>query len=69
VNGLELVSRARKLVHHARTPIVVLSATLVGAAARGFGADIFLQKSKDVTSLVETINQLLGERKERSGNI
>jgi CheY-like chemotaxis protein len=60
VNGLELVSRARKLVHRARTPIVLLSATPVGLAARKAGADVFLQKPQDVTSLVETINRLLG---------
>jgi CheY-like chemotaxis protein len=60
VNGLELVSRARKLVHRTRTPIVVLSATPVGLAARKAGADVFLQKPQDVGSLVETINRLLG---------
>ena len=59
VNGLELVSRARALVHRARTPIVVLSATPIGLAARKAGADVFLQKPQDVTSLVETINRLL----------
>ena len=46
LNGLELVSRARKLVHRARTPIIVLSATPVGAAARKAGADVFLQNLK-----------------------
>ena len=60
VNGLELVSRARNLVHRARTPIVLLSATPVGLAARKAGADVFLQKPQDVTALVETINRLLG---------
>ena len=33
VNGLELVSRARIIVHRARTPIVVLSATPIGLTA------------------------------------
>lgn len=60
VNGLELVRRARKLAHRARIPIVVLSATPVGAAAREAGADVFLQKPQDVTSLVETIDRLVG---------
>ena len=59
VNGLELVSRARALAHRARTPIVVLSATPIRLAARKAGADVFLQKPQDVTSLVETINRLL----------
>jgi len=62
INGLELVKRARRLVHHARTPIVVLSATPVGLAAREAGADVFLQKPQDMTSLVETISRLLGPR-------
>lgn len=66
MNGLELVRRARKLVHRARTPIVVLSATPVASAAREAGADVFLQKPQDVTSLVETINRLLVEREEKS---
>jgi len=64
VNGLELASRARKLVHRACIPIVVLSATPVGAAARKAGADVFLQKPQDVTELVETINGLLSTRKQ-----
>lgn len=68
VNGLELVIRAKTLVHRARTPIVVLSATPVRAAAREAGADVFLQKPQDVSSLVETISRLLGERKEEAGS-
>ena len=68
VNGLELVSRARKLVHRERTPIIVLSATPVAAAAREAGADAFLQKPQDIGSLVETITRLVGEREqERKG--
>ena len=62
VNGLELVSRAREPAHRARIPIVVLSATPIGAEARAAGADVFLQKPQDVTSLVDTISRLLGER-------
>jgi CheY-like chemotaxis protein len=64
VNGLELVRRARNLAHRDRIPIVVLSATPVGAAAREAGADVFLQKPQDVTLLVETISRLLGEREQ-----
>lgn len=44
VNGLELVQRARKLVHRARTPMALFSATPIGLAARHAGADVFLQK-------------------------
>ena len=61
INGLELVYRARKLDHRSRTPIVVLSATPVGPAARAAGADVFLQKPQDVGSLVDTITRLLSE--------
>ena len=39
VNGLELASRARGLLHRASTPIVMLSATPVGAAARKAGRE------------------------------
>ncbi|HEX7773067.1 MAG TPA: response regulator, partial [Pyrinomonadaceae bacterium] len=69
VNGLELVRQARKLAHRARIPIVVLSATPIGAEACEAGADLFLQKPQDVGSLIETISQLLGERKEKAGDI
>ncbi len=46
-------------------PIVVLSATPVGVKARDAGADVFLQKPQDVSSLVETINRLLEEVRKR----
>jgi CheY-like chemotaxis protein len=64
MNGLELVSRARKLAHCSQIPIIVLSATPVDAAAREAGADVFLQKPQDVTSLVETVTRLLTEREQ-----
>lgn len=64
VNGLELVHRARMLAHRTRTPIIVLSASPVGAAAREAGADVFLQKPQDIGSLVETITRLLSEFEE-----
>lgn len=69
VNGLELVRRARKLAHRDRIPIVVLSATPIISQAREAGADVFLQKPQDVTSLVETINRLLGERRQEGKDI
>lgn len=64
VNGLELASRARRLVHRTRTPIVVLSATPVGAEAREAGVDAFLQKPLDIGTLVETVSRLLAEREQ-----
>jgi CheY-like chemotaxis protein len=66
VNGLELVSRARKLAHRSHTPIVVLSATPVEREARQAGADVFLRKPQDVGSIVETIARLVGEHEQES---
>jgi CheY-like chemotaxis protein len=62
INGLELIRHARELDHRCATPMVVLSASPVEAAARDAGADVFLHKPQDVSSLVETINRLLEER-------
>jgi CheY-like chemotaxis protein len=42
INGIELVHRARKLRHRSTTPIIMLSATPLSAAAREAGADVFL---------------------------
>jgi CheY-like chemotaxis protein len=64
VNGLELINHARELDHRCDTPMVVLAASPVEAAAREAGADVFLQKPQDVSSLVETINRLLEEREQ-----
>ena len=68
MNGLEIVRRTRRLAHRAGTPIVVLSATPVGSAAREVGADVFLQKPQDVISLVETISHLLDEREQEGAD-
>jgi CheY-like chemotaxis protein len=62
MNGLELVRRARTLHHRLHTSIVVLSATPVESEAREAGADLFLQKPRGVSLLVESINRLLEER-------
>ena len=62
IDGLELVRRARKLVHRARTPVGILSATPVEAEAREAGADVFLRKPQDIGSLAEKISRLLRER-------
>jgi CheY-like chemotaxis protein len=61
-NGLEIITRARELDHRCAMPMVVLAASPVEAAAREAGADVFLRKPQDVTSLVETINRFLEER-------
>ena len=64
VNGLELINLARELDHRCDSPIVVLTASPVAAATREAGADVFLQKPRDLSSLVETINRLLEEREQ-----
>ena len=64
INGLELVRRARKLVHRSRTPIGVLSATPIEAEAKQAGADVFLRKPQDIGSLAERIGRLLRERRQ-----
>jgi CheY-like chemotaxis protein/tetratricopeptide (TPR) repeat protein len=61
-NGIELVRRARRLAHRSTTPIIVLSATPIEAAALKAGADQFLQKPQAVSSLVETVSAFLEER-------
>jgi DNA-binding response OmpR family regulator len=66
LNGLELINRARELDHRCDTPMVVLAASPVEAAAREAGADVFLQKPQDISSLVERINRLLEDREQDS---
>jgi len=64
IDGLELVRRARKLVHRSRTPVGILSATSIEAEAREAGADLFLRKPQDIVSLAERISRLLRERQQ-----
>jgi DNA-binding response OmpR family regulator len=64
IDGLELVRRARELVHRSRTPVGVLSATPIEAEAREAGADVFLRKPQDIGSLAERISRLLRERRQ-----
>ena len=65
-NGIELVQKVRQLAHRSSTPIVMLSATPVEAAAREAGVDVFLNKPQGVGSLIETIMPLLGESESES---
>lgn len=62
IDGLELVRRARKLVHRSRIPVGVLSATPLEAEAREAGADLFLRKPEDIGSLADRIARLLRQR-------
>lgn len=64
VNGTEIINCARELDHRCDTPMVMLAASPVEAAARDAGADVFLRKPQDVTLLVETVTRLLSEREQ-----
>jgi CheY-like chemotaxis protein len=59
VCGLELARRARALAHRRRTPLVIVSASEVGALARRAGADAFLRKPDGVRSVAATVARLL----------
>jgi CheY-like chemotaxis protein len=61
-NGIQIAQHARELTHRRQTPIVILSAALNEAAARAAGADAFLRKPEDLSSLAETITRLLASR-------
>jgi CheY-like chemotaxis protein len=60
VSGVELARAARRLEHRRQTPIIMLSAADVKAAAERAGVDVFLRKPDDISKLVETIARLLG---------
>ncbi|MBD0325675.1 MAG: response regulator [Pyrinomonadaceae bacterium] len=63
MSGVELVRRARKLVHRRETPIIMLSAVNCAKAALSAGANVFLRKPEDVLTLSENISRLLAEKK------
>ena len=65
LSGLELVQRARKMTHHRRTPIVMLSGSDCETEAWGAGVDAFLKKPEQINKLPSTIARLLKELKER----
>ena len=59
LSGLELVQRARKMTHHRRTPIVMLSGSDCETEAWGAGVDAFLKKPEQIKDLPSTISRLL----------
>jgi CheY-like chemotaxis protein len=59
LNGLELLQRARTLSHRQGIPVIVLSGTAVEEEVMSAGADAFLRKPEGISSVVETITQLL----------
>lgn len=59
LNGIELLQQARALAHRRGIPVIVLSGTAVEEAVMLAGADAFLRKPEDISSVVEAIAQLL----------
>ncbi len=60
MNGIELLQQARGLAHRRGIPVIVLSGTAVQEAVMQAGADAFLRKPEDISSVAETIGHLLG---------
>ena len=59
MNGLELVQRVRKISHHRRTPIIMLSASDCEREAWRAGVNDFLKKPEQIGELPATVNRLL----------
>jgi CheY-like chemotaxis protein len=59
VCGLELARCARSLAHRRSTPLVIVSASEVGARAKRAGADVFLRKPGGVRVVAATVARLL----------
>jgi CheY-like chemotaxis protein len=59
VNGVELLRLVRKLPHRRRTPAIIISASDCEAEAWRAGANAFLRKPEDVSSVAETVARLL----------
>jgi CheY-like chemotaxis protein len=66
LSGMELVQRARKMTHHRRTPIVMLSGSDCETEAWGAGVDAFLKKPEQINELPSTIAGLLGDGHEHA---
>ena len=62
--GVELIQRARSLLHRRRTPIIILSASDCESSALNAGATVFLPKPGGMTKLADTIARLLGIERE-----
>jgi CheY-like chemotaxis protein len=59
LNGIELLQQTRTLAHRRGIPVIVLSGTPVEEAVIRAGADAFLRKPEDISSVVEAITHLL----------
>lgn len=61
-NGIELIRQTRALPHRQQTPIILLSGEDTELDARRAGANRFLRKPEDVTSIAETVARLLARK-------
>lgn len=64
VNGFELCRQLRANRHTAHTPVIIFSALNTARAQRealAAGADLFLSKSELPTTLIQSIQTLLGQ--------
>ena len=59
VSGVDLLSRARQLMHRRRTPMIMFTANDCMAESLDAGADIFLKKPGGIRDLVQAIERLL----------
>ena len=59
LNGIELLQQARALAQRREIPVIVFSGTAVEEAVMRAGADAFLRKPEDISSVVEVIARLL----------
>ena len=59
LNGLDLVKRTRKITHHRRTPIIMLSGNDCETEAWRAGVDAFLKKPEQMNELASTVYRLL----------
>jgi DNA-binding response OmpR family regulator len=58
-DGMALTRRVRELEHRRQTPIIMLSAAVVGLEARRAGVDVFLKKPEDIYRLVDVVRNLI----------
>ena len=68
LNGIELLQQARALTHRREIPVIVLSGTAMEEAVMQAGANIFLRKPEDISSLTEVITRLLSSVKIERGS-
>jgi len=59
LNGTDLLRQTRRLAHRRQIPILILSDTIDQATARKAGANGFLRKPEDITTLAETVARLV----------